>query len=89
MVSSFGFSQKEISCDSLVSMLSRKNSLLFNYENKIYVVDLENYFLKDIHTGNIHLINMSKRVKKRKHYTPERKWDLFMLIKNENVRVLK
>lgn len=79
------FSQKKIPCDSVMSELAKKNCLIFSYNNNIYSMSLENYYLNDIYTGDIHLLDMTKRVKRRKRYEPTRNWELFLMMHGKNV----
>ncbi len=83
------FSQEKISCDSVISRLARGNSLIFSYNGEMYTLPLENYYLNDIYTGDIHLLDMSKKVRRRKKYEPTRNWELFLIMKKNDVKKLK
>lgn len=61
-----------------IKAASRNGALVFTEGDKMYLLDLEKYHLKDIYTGNIYLIDMSKKKKE----VPRKKWDLFLLNKS-------
>lgn len=78
-------SQKKIPCDSIMAELARKNSLIFSYDGQFYSMSLENFYLNDIYTGDIHLLDMTKKVRRRKNYEPARNWELFLMMHKNRV----
>jgi hypothetical protein len=76
-------------CEKIESVAAN-GALIFKYNDKLYLVSLEDYFLKDIYTGNIHLIDMShKRKTKTKEGYPRHQWDLFLMNRKLKYTILK
>jgi hypothetical protein len=58
----------------IIMAASARNSIIFNLEDYMYIVDISNYTLKDIYTGNIQLMERRDEC--------SRNWELLLLLKS-------
>lgn len=58
----------------IIMAASARNSIIFNLEDYMYIVDISNFYLKDIYTGNIQLMERKDEC--------SRNWELLLLLKS-------